>query len=65
LVYLAAAFAYIMGLLAVIITAEKQKLFDPAIPAGDVLKLRRGFIRPLIGMLFFAIYILFILPALK
>ncbi len=65
LVYLATTFAYIMGLLAVIITAEKQKLFDPAIPAGDVIKLRRGFIRPLIGMLFFAIYILFILPVLK
>jgi len=65
LIYLAMAFAYILGLLALIITAEKQNLFEPAIPARDVRKLRRGFIRPLIGMLLFALYIIFILPVLK
>jgi len=65
LIYLAMAFAYILGLLALVIAAEKQNLFGPAIPAGDVRKLRRGFIRPLIGMLLFALYIIFILPVLK
>lgn len=65
LIYLAMAFAYTLGLLALIIIAEKQNLFDPAIPASDVRKLRLGFIRPLIGMLFFAFYIIFILPVLK
>jgi uncharacterized membrane protein len=65
LIYLAMAFAYTVGLLALIITAERQNLFDLAIPASDVRKLRRGFMRPLIGMLFFALYIIFILPVLK
>jgi uncharacterized membrane protein len=65
LVYLTTAFAYTMGLLALIITAERQKLFDPAIPVRDVRKLRRGFMRPLIAMLFFALYIVFIMPVLK
>ncbi len=65
LVYLVAAFAYVSGLLALIVTAEKQKLFAAEIPAGDVRKLRRGFMRPLLGMLFFALYALFILPILK
>lgn len=65
LIYLAAAFAYVSGLLALIVTAEKQKLFAAAIPAGDVRKLRRGFLRPLLGMLFFALYALFIMPLLK
>lgn len=65
LIYLAMAFAYILGLLALVIAADKQHLFDPAIPAGDVRKLRRGFIRPLIGMFVFALYIIFILPVLK
>ncbi len=65
LVYLVTAFAYVSGLLALIVAAEKQKLFDPAIPAHDVRKLRRGFMRPLLGMLFFALYALFIMPLLK
>ena len=65
LIYLTTAFAYVLGLLALVSVAEKQKLFDPAIPAGDVRKLRRGFLRPLIAMVFFAMYIIFILPVLK
>jgi uncharacterized membrane protein len=65
LIYLAMVFAYTLGLLALIITAERQNLFDPAIPAGDVRKLRRGFMRPLIAMLLFALYIIFILPVMK
>jgi uncharacterized membrane protein len=65
LIYLTTAFAYVIGLLALVSTAEKQKLFDPAIPAGDVRKLRRGFLRPLIAMIFFAMYIIFILPVWK
>ena len=65
LVYMGTAFAYVLGLLLLIIAAGKQKLFDPGIPAGELRKLRRGFIRPLLGMLFFALYALFILPILK
>ncbi len=65
LIYLTTAFAYTLGLLALIITAERQKLFDPAIPVSDVRKLRRGFMRPLIAMLFLALYIVFIMPVLK
>ena len=65
LIYWAMAFSYTLGLLALIITAERQNLFEPTIPAGDVRKLRRGFIRPLIGMLLFALYIIFILPVMK
>jgi uncharacterized membrane protein len=65
LIYVAAAFAYTLGLLVLVIIAERQKLFDAAVPAGDVRKLRRGFIRPLIAMLFVILYSVFILPVLK
>ncbi len=65
LIYLTTAFAYVMGLLALVSTAERQKSFDPAIPASDVRKLRRGFARPLIGFFLFALYIVFIMPRLK
>ncbi len=65
LIYLTTAFAYVMGLRALVSMAERQKLFDPAIPASDVRKIRRGFTRPLIGFFFFALYIVFIMPRLK
>ena len=65
LIYMVAAFAYTLGLLALVITAEKQELFDPGVPAGDVRKLRMGFIRALIAMLFLAVYFVFILPVLR
>jgi len=65
LVYVGTVYSYVLGMLALVITAERQKLFDPAILPEDVKKLRRGFIRPLIGMFFIVIYVLFILPVLK
>lgn len=65
MVYLTTGFAYVMGLLALVGTAGRQKLFDPAIPASDVRKVRRGFARALIGIFFFALYVVFVLPHLE
>lgn len=65
LIYLAAAFAYTSGLMVMVIVAGKQRLFSPDVPAGDVRKLRRGFIRPLLGMLLLVLYFVFVLPVLK
>lgn len=64
-VYFAAAFAYFVGLLALVMTAEKQKLFDPAIPAADIRKVIRRFMRSLMLFFFLALYFIFIMPRLK
>ena len=64
MVYLATAFAYVSGLFSLVITAERQKLFEAAIASSDVWQMRRRFIRPLIIMLFVAVYFVFIVPRL-
>jgi uncharacterized membrane protein len=61
-IYFTAAFAYTLGLMALVLVAERQKLFDPAVPAADVRKLRRGFVRSLIIFIFVAVYFVFIMP---
>ncbi len=63
-VYLSTAFAYAVGLLALIITADRQKAFDATVSAVDVRRLRRGLIRSLIGMVFLILYNVFIMPVL-
>jgi len=45
-IYLGAVFAYFFGIFLLIVTAEKQKLFDPAVEAKDIRKLRNRFLRP-------------------
>ncbi len=64
-VYLATALAYSLGMLALIVTAEKQGLFDAAIPAADVKKLRRGLIRSQAAMAFLMLYYIFVMPLFK
>jgi uncharacterized membrane protein len=64
-VYITAAFAYILGLRALVLAAERQKLFDPEVPAADLRKLRRGFIRSMIVFFFIAVYVLVILPRIR
>lgn len=64
-VYLATAFAYTVGLLALVVTADRQQAFDPAVPASDVRRLRRGLVRPLVAMLFLLVYALFVMPKLR
>lgn len=64
-VYLATAFAYSAGLLALVVTADRQKAFDATVSAGDVRRLRRGLIRPLIAMVIILLYATFIMPALR
>ena len=64
-VYLATAFAYTVGLLALVVTADRQQAFDPAVPASDVRRLRRGLVRPLGAMLFLLVYALFVMPKLR
>jgi uncharacterized membrane protein len=65
MVYIGTALAYTLGMLTLVIAAEKQKLFDPAIPPGDVMKLRRGFIRAVLGLIFIFLYYLFVRPVWK
>lgn len=65
LIYFGTAFCYVLGLLVLIILADRQKLFAPDVTAADVRKLRRGFMRPLIGMLIIFLYAVFIMPALR
>jgi uncharacterized membrane protein len=64
-VYLATAFAYSAGLLALVVTAERQEAFDAAVSAADVRRLRRGLTRPLVALLFVLAYSLFVMPNLK
>jgi uncharacterized membrane protein len=65
MIYIGTALAYILGMMTLVIAAEKQKLFDPAIPPGDVRKLRQGFIRPVVGLILVSLYYLFVLPVWK
>ena len=44
-IYLGTVLAYFFGILLLIVTAEKQKLFHPAVEAKDIRKLRNGFLR--------------------
>ena len=64
-VYLATAFAYSAGLLALVVTADRQKAFDAKVSAADVRRLRRGLIRPLIAMLLLLAYSQFVMPNLR
>lgn len=43
-VYFGVVVAYLLGMLALVVTAVRQKLFDPDVPAKDVQKLLRGFL---------------------
>lgn len=43
-IYFGGVILYVLGMLALVAVAEKQKLFDPEIPAEDIKKLRRGFL---------------------
>jgi uncharacterized membrane protein len=64
-VYLGTAFAYSAGLLALVVTADRQKAFEPTVTANDVRRLRRGFIRPLLAMAFLMAYAFFVMPSLR
>jgi len=44
-IYFGTVFAYFFGIFLLIIAAEKQKLFDPAVEAKDIRKLRNRFLR--------------------
>jgi|WetSurMetagenome_2_1015567.scaffolds.fasta_scaffold66225_2 uncharacterized membrane protein len=65
MVYIGTALAYVLGMLTLVIVAGKQKLFDPAIPPGDVKRLSRGFIRAAVGLIFIFLYYLFVQPVWK
>jgi uncharacterized membrane protein len=52
-IYFITIIAYFSGILALIITAEKQKLFNPDIMAEDIRKLRRRYIRVCAVMIIF------------
>jgi uncharacterized membrane protein len=44
-IYIGACLAYFIGILVLVVTAEKQKLFDPSVEAKDIRKLRNRFLR--------------------
>jgi uncharacterized membrane protein len=61
-IYFGAAFAYFFGILLLIITAEKQKLFNPAVEVKDIRKLRNRFLLVCAGMLAYFLFFLFLFP---
>jgi uncharacterized membrane protein len=61
-IYFGAAFAYIFGILLLIITAEKQKLFNPEVEAKDIRKVRNGFLLACALMLPYFIFFSFLFP---
>jgi uncharacterized membrane protein len=59
-IYFGTVFAYFFGILMLIITAEKQKMFDPDVEVKDIKKMRNGFLRSLAMILAaFAFYSFF------
>ncbi len=64
-VYLTTAFAYSLGLLLLVVAAEKQKLFDASVSAADARKLRRNLLRAIIVMAVYLVYVIFVMPVLK
>ena len=64
LIYFGGVIFYVLGMLALVLAAEKQKLFDPDIPAGDIKKLRRGFLMS-VGMLTLTYLFVFVLRVLE
>lgn len=57
LIYFGGVIVYLLGMLALVIAAERQKLFDLEIPARDVKKLRRGFLWSVAILLFTYVFI--------
>jgi uncharacterized membrane protein len=57
LIYFGGVIVYLLGMLVLVIIADKQKLFDPEIPARDVRKLRRGFLRGVVILIVFYVLI--------
>ncbi|MEI6614282.1 MAG: TMEM175 family protein [Chrysiogenales bacterium] len=59
-IYFGTVFAYFLGILLLIITAEKQKLFDPEVEAKDIRKVRNGFLRScviiLVAFIFYSFF---------
>ncbi|MBU4269054.1 MAG: DUF1211 domain-containing protein [Acidobacteria bacterium] len=64
LIYFGGVIVFFLGMLALVIAAKRQKLFDPEIPARDVKKLRRGFLWS-VAILLFAYVFIFVLPVWK
>lgn len=60
LVYFGATIFFYLGMLALVIVAKKQKLFDPEIPSGDIRKLCRSILVPVVTLIlaYLFIYIL-------
>jgi uncharacterized membrane protein len=59
-IYYGAIFAYMFGILMMIITAEKQQLFNPTVEAKNIRKLRNRFLRACaILFAFFVLYSFF------
>ena len=64
-IYLGAIFAYFFGILILVVMAERQKLFDPAVEARDIRKLRNGFLRGCAVLIVFFIFYSFFFPLAK
>jgi len=64
-IYFGAVFAYFFGIFLLIFTAEKQKLFDPAVEAKDIRKLRNRFLRSCIIVLAAFVFYSFYFPFWK
>jgi len=55
-IYFGSAFAYFFGILLLMITAEKQKLFDPEVAAKDIRKMRNRILRSCVIFIAFFIF---------
>jgi uncharacterized membrane protein len=59
-IYIGACLAYFIGILLLVVTAEKQKLFDPAVEAKDIRNLRNRFLRSAVILIAIFIFYSFI-----
>lgn len=55
-IYIGTCLAYFIGILILVVTAEKQKLFDPEVEAKDIRKMRNRFLRSVVILVVVFVY---------